>query len=127
MLPTIRHAKAGMLARAGTLGVVMTGLVAVLLVLGGCGGGDGTAPISPILPVVPGPDVSAPAFGGVRSVAIAGGAFVRLDWNAADAETTPPAAITYRVYASAASGTQNFAAPIATTAGGATSIILTAA
>lgn len=67
----------------------------------------------------------APLFQGVKSAATAGGATVLLSWTAASDDSDAPSAIRYQVFSSASPGAQNFASPILTTAGGATSAAVT--
>lgn len=95
----------------------------------GCGGGSsgGTAVVGGGGggPVPPPPVSNDPAFAGVKSVAVAGPSAVQLRWDAATDDVSPGSAISYRVYAAATSGAQNFAAPLLTTAAGATSVVVT--
>jgi len=94
------------------------------MLLPACGSDDDDGTV-----VVP-PDVLedlAPLFRGLKGAATAGGAVVRLDWRAAEDDVTPAAQIRYEIYAAATSGGQDFDAPVATTAAGETSAILTGA
>ena len=70
-------------------------------------------------------DFNAPIFNGVKSIATAGGAAVRLGWDSAQDETASSEEIRYRIYFATATSAQDFEQPIATTEPGATSIVLT--
>ena len=89
-------------------------LFTALALAGGCGSGGGGSGGGTA------PSAQAPIFAGVQSIATAGGAFVRLDWEPAvdDGGGT----IVYRVYVAPTSGGQNFSSPTVST--GATSVIL---
>ena len=71
------------------------------------------------------PDTTAPVFGGVTSASVVSPIEIRLMWNAASDDRSPPSQIVYNIYLATASGGQNFAAPSATTAPGATSETVT--
>lgn len=94
------------------------------LALAGCGGGGGrggssggTAPA--------GNDTTPPTFAGLTSATAVNAVRVTLAWSAATDDAFPGSAITYRVFFSTLPGGQNFAAPVATTAAGATSFDVT--
>ena len=69
-------------------------------------------------------DVIRPTFAGVTSATATNPSHVRLTWDAASDDLTPPADITYLVYAATSPGGQGFAAPIAVSPPGATSLIV---
>lgn len=95
----------------------------------GCGGGGSTGGVAAVgggaAPVPPPPTPVDPRFAGVKSVAVAGPSAVQLRWDAATDDVSPASAISYRVYAAATAGGQNFATPLLTTAAGATSAVVT--
>lgn len=94
------------------------------LALAGCGGGGGggsssggTAPA--------GNDATPPTFAGLTSAVAVNAVRVTLAWSAAADDTSAAPAITYQVFFSTVPGGQNFAAPVAATAAGATSFDVT--
>lgn len=70
-----------------------------------------------------GPDLDAANFGGVASIATAGGGTIRIDWSPATDDNTESSGIRYRVFVANESGGQDFSQPTLTTAAGATSAI----
>ncbi len=73
-------------------------------------------------PVVP--EDTDPSFAGLTSVSTAGGTSAQIDWDAGFDNETLASELIYRVYASTTSGGQDFGAPIATTAAGEVSIVV---
>lgn len=99
---------------------VVSGAVVLLALIGlaGCGGGGGSSSGGTTSTST---DTEAAWFGGLKSIATAGGAAVHLSWDAAD--DGPGGSVTYQVYAAATTGGHTFASPIATTSS--TSIVVT--
>ncbi len=65
-----------------------------------------------------------PVFAGLKTIVTAGGAEIRLGWEAANDDADLPAAIRYRIFRASTSGGQNFATPLLTTPAGATSAVV---
>jgi len=79
------------------------------------GDGSGGMPVQPEI---------GPKFGGITSTAPASDVSVQVTWNAAEDAATAAADLHYRVYVATKSGKQNFAKPSATSAPGATSLVV---
>ncbi|HEY5146173.1 MAG TPA: hypothetical protein VII82_05375, partial [Polyangiaceae bacterium] len=73
----------------------------------------------------PANDTMGPVFAGVKTAGAGGGGAVALAWDPATDDLTPAAAMTYVVYASDTTGTEDFTHPILVTAPGATSADVT--
>ena len=70
-------------------------------------------------------DTQPPTFVGAMSAFNAGGGLLRVTWNPASDDLTPPPGIVYVVYAGTTPGDEDFANPVATTACGAASADVT--
>ncbi len=70
-------------------------------------------------------DTTAPTFAGLSGAAAVNATSVALAWNPATDDITPAAAIVYDVYQSTTAGGESFASPTATTAAGATGLVVT--
>ncbi|MEM8883498.1 MAG: Ig-like domain-containing protein [Planctomycetota bacterium] len=90
----------------------------LVFVLAACGGSSGGSSNNTS------PDQQSPLFGGLRAIATAGGASIRLDWRNAIDNDTDTNDIVYRVYRSDTSGAQDFSNPLATSGAGDTSILV---
>lgn len=66
-----------------------------------------------------------PVFAGVDAAAPVGSSSMRVSWQPASDDITPPADIVYRVYVADAPDTQDFGAPAATTPAGASGALIT--
>jgi hypothetical protein len=70
-------------------------------------------------------DTAAPTFAGVKTAGAGAGGAVALSWDAASDDLTPAAALTYLVYSSDKTGTEDFTQPVLVTAPGITSVSAT--
>lgn len=66
-----------------------------------------------------------PVFAGVATAAPVGASSMRVSWQPASDDITPPADIVYRLYVADAPGTQDFGAPVVTTPAGASEALIT--
>jgi hypothetical protein len=104
-----------------------TGAAALLIVA--CGDDSG-APVDAAPPaadvVVPDarPDLLPPEFAGVKTAAAFGGHGLTLSWVAATDDSSAPPQIRYRAYVATTPGGEDFTTPDATSAPGATSVIV---
>jgi hypothetical protein len=70
------------------------------------------------------PDTFPPAFAGLVLATSTGPQSVSLSWAAATDDVSPASKIFYTVYQSTSAGTENFVSPVATTALGATQVVI---
>jgi hypothetical protein len=70
------------------------------------------------------PDTSPPSFAGIVSATATGTRTARLTWLPALDDASPASAIIYKVYQATTAGAQNFNSPVATTAAGATQVVI---
>jgi hypothetical protein len=88
-------------------------------------GGASLTPSSFSFTTVNSTDTGLPTFGGVTSITGAGTTSMTVNWTAGTDTVTPAGSLVYDVYLATASSQQNFGnAPVATSAAGATSVVL---
>ena len=122
----IDYKKAAATTPAGALGALVAGLKPSVQYFVAVRATDraGNVDVNEVVLAVTTPDKTAPVFDGAQRVVGVSATSVRVEWNAAKDEGSPPAGIRYAIYLAATSGAQDYKAPSLLTAGGASSGVI---